>query len=483
MKVQVLTLVLALAALATAQPTIVPTNYLNTMEPQRMCDSYIRAKYGLYTTAFTQPTGGALLRVEISGPQTQDRCVYIFCDNPTHRLLIYTLTETALGRVPYSVKGYGLQIAEDYWVFGGNDSAASVIAPYTNRECVGCLDRPIDVATSACGRHFDPSNDYVFVLDQAAHRVVKLRYDVTLDSLIWVSSFGADHLKRPTALDYADYGDANSGNDDIYITDAARSNVLRFSASGVYETSYGGWGPNLASISNPTGVAVSTSPSFPRRFYVTDSHNHRVVRYYSDTNGSIIAERQHIFPLMPWPMINSVDTDAEGNVYVVNTFTHYITVLSASLDSVLTTFGGLGYEPGQFDSPSDIYIDNHEIQVCELFADSSGIQSFAIVPGTPKMANAPLPGKFHLAQNYPNPFNSSTTIMFEIPQSGRVEIIIYNILGQKVLTLADEFMAAGQHSRIWNGVNQSGEPVSSGMYFYRLRFDDKADSKKLLLLK
>jgi hypothetical protein len=144
----------------------------------------------------------------------------------------------------------------------------------------------------------------------------------------------------------------------------------------------------------------------------------------------------------------------------------------------------LGYQPGQFYYPQDIYIDNHEIQVCEDWGDSSGIQSFSITPGFPKRdAGASLPGRFSLSQNYPNPFNSSTTIMFELPEPGDVEITIYNILGQRVVELVNEKMSAGSHSKIWNGVNQSGETVSSGIYFYRLQAGEHIATKKFLLLK
>jgi hypothetical protein len=181
-------------------------------------------------------------------------------------------------------------------------------------------------------------------------------------------------------------------------------------------------------------------------------------------------------------LLNSVDTDPEGNVYVVDEFHHVIMLLSADLQ-YLGSYGQRGYEPGEFDFPLDIYIDGHEMQVCENYADSSGIQSFAIAPGSPKRESSPLPGKFFLAQNYPNPFNSNTTIMFELPEPSDVEIVIYDILGRKVVTLASEKMSAGSHSRIWTGRNQTGLTVSSGVYFYRLAAGQNVAIKKLLLLK
>ena len=99
-----------------------------------------------------------------------------------------------------------------------------------------------------------------------------------------------------------------------------------------------------------------------------------------------------------------------------------------------------------------------------------------------------LPTSFKLEQNFPNPFNSSTTIRFEVPfEQGRSEVhttlTVYNILGQKVRTLLDERKTAGRYHVIWDGRNDQGSSVASGIYFYRLRIGGNAESKKMTLLK
>jgi predicted outer membrane repeat protein len=89
-----------------------------------------------------------------------------------------------------------------------------------------------------------------------------------------------------------------------------------------------------------------------------------------------------------------------------------------------------------------------------------------------------------LHQNFPNPFNPETTIKFNLIESGDVKLKIYNIKGQKVKTLFHEVLAAGQHSVAWNGKDDSGKPVSSGIYFYKLNVNGKTEAlKKCLLLK
>jgi hypothetical protein len=96
---------------------------------------------------------------------------------------------------------------------------------------------------------------------------------------------------------------------------------------------------------------------------------------------------------------------------------------------------------------------------------------------------AGLPTEFQLAQNYPNPFNPSTTIEFALPQGSHVSLEIYNSLGQKAVTLAEGFYNAGFYSIHWDGKDQYGRYVSSGMYFYRIDAGDFSEIKKMALLK
>jgi hypothetical protein len=93
------------------------------------------------------------------------------------------------------------------------------------------------------------------------------------------------------------------------------------------------------------------------------------------------------------------------------------------------------------------------------------------------------PSDFVLFQNYPNPFNPTTTVEFLLSRSGQVKIEIYNILGQKVRTLVDENLKAGHKAVDWDGSDDSGQEVASGIYFYRIETAEFSQSKKMLLLK
>ena len=94
-----------------------------------------------------------------------------------------------------------------------------------------------------------------------------------------------------------------------------------------------------------------------------------------------------------------------------------------------------------------------------------------------------LPQHFALEQNYPNPFNPTTTIAYQIPRPALVRIDIYNMLGQHIKTLVNRKHAAGRYQVIWDGMDDNGTNVASGMYFYRMQAAGFSSMRKLLLLK
>lgn len=91
--------------------------------------------------------------------------------------------------------------------------------------------------------------------------------------------------------------------------------------------------------------------------------------------------------------------------------------------------------------------------------------------------------RFELYPNYPNPFNGSTTIRYYIPHDSKVELTIFNILGQEVRTLINKQQMKGNYSLVWDGKNNQGMEVSSGVYIYRLTSESFSKSRKLLFLK
>jgi len=111
------------------------------------------------------------------------------------------------------------------------------------------------------------------------------------------------------------------------------------------------------------------------------------------------------------------------------------------------------------------------------------IFTFSITPTKVNEEQISAPDEFELSQNYPNPFNPSTTIDYTVEKEGFADLLIYNILGQKVRTLVGEMKEAGAYSVRWDGRNEEGEKLPNGVYFYVLKTGDYTSSKKMILLK
>jgi hypothetical protein len=91
--------------------------------------------------------------------------------------------------------------------------------------------------------------------------------------------------------------------------------------------------------------------------------------------------------------------------------------------------------------------------------------------------------EFTLSQNYPNPFNPTTTLQYELPRDAQVKIRIFDIMGEEVKTLVNNQQNAGYKSVVWDATNNSGRPVSAGLYLYMIRAEDFRQTKKMVLLK
>lgn len=106
-----------------------------------------------------------------------------------------------------------------------------------------------------------------------------------------------------------------------------------------------------------------------------------------------------------------------------------------------------------------------------------------IISITSVTSNNQIPSAYYLKQNYPNPFNSNTTIPFGLPSDDNVRIVVFNSTGEMVRTLINGRFEAGTHIVQWDGLDDAGKPVSSGVYLYKLETDNYLVSKKMILMK
>ncbi|MCH7496051.1 MAG: T9SS type A sorting domain-containing protein, partial [Candidatus Marinimicrobia bacterium] len=119
----------------------------------------------------------------------------------------------------------------------------------------------------------------------------------------------------------------------------------------------------------------------------------------------------------------------------------------------------------------------------DFAGNESGFSNVAAVMITGIGDESSLPTEFALRQNYPNPFNPSTTISYSLPTASEVRIVVYNLLGNEIATIVNAQQAAGYHNVEWNGRSDSGQLVSTGVYFYRINADDFTAIRKMILMK
>jgi hypothetical protein len=164
---------------------------------------------------------------------------------------------------------------------------------------------------------------------------------------------------------------------------------------------------------------------------------------------------------------------------------------------VLTVSTGLS---GSFPAECEIVIvdcingDTHDIQgegsfTVERYSEEY-FRRYTVVAGEPGYVNekiaeilSVIPREFTLSQNYPNPFNPTTTIQYSVAVPGKVQIMVYDLLGREVKTLVNRFHEVGYGSVEWNGTDSRDVPVASGVYFYRLSAPGATKVQKMVLMK
>ena len=163
-----------------------------------------------------------------------------------------------------------------------------------------------------------------------------------------------------------------------------------------------------------------------------------------------------------------------GGVTLNNNVFYHVTITLSNTQYNFPTNAKLRFMCDASNNSDDVYID--EIEFRGLSSGAAGSQ---IQPITLNALNSNQPEVFELAQNYPNPFNPTTTIQYSLPEAAQVRLDIYNMTGQKVRTLVSGGMEAGLHSVQWDGTNEFGEKVTSGMYIYRIVAGDFVQTRKM----
>jgi len=196
---------------------------------------------------------------------------------------------------------------------------------------------------------------------------------------------------------------------------------------------------------------TNTTAKFVSRINFTDRNYTANTRNNKSINGLSFA---HIFKKgnKIRVVLTNLDTNPEDSI-LIGTFPHVLPVMVNGADNLFLS--------------ANCYIDFPYQQN----------RSIGVI------INSGVPDNFKLYQNYPNPFNPSTTIKYSISNNDFVTLKVYDVLGREVMTLVNEFQKAGIYETQFPKNQNTGSPLASGIYFYKLVAGNKSDVKKLMLIK
>jgi hypothetical protein len=322
----------------------------------------------------------------------------------------------------------------------------------------------------------------------------------------WLGDCDNPDTTKPSAIPFIDY--VNGGIDIICADsidapgDINLNNVANEIADAVLFTNYFIYGPGVFNI-NPEGQIAAS-----------DVNNDGKVLTVGDL---VYMVRIITGDAMPFPKLSPFAQSASVNMLVNHSAVAISTNSEADIGAGNFVFEHSGYEIGEpqlINGASNMTLKYHDengvlkVLVYSMEKDikiSAGTENIFAIPisgdGTidlietelsdyngnlltvTKSEQPILPKTFALHQNYPNPFNATTQIIYEVPKTAHVKIDIFNIIGQKVVTLIDCEESAGVHAIEWNGLDRSGDRATSGVYLYRLTTDNFTSEKKMVLLK
>jgi hypothetical protein len=346
----------------------------------------------------------------------------------------------------------------------------------------------VDVVAGDYLTAINPTRDSLHVLPNVNERDYKeLRagdvssYDSTGYGDNWIDGSDINFIKRYFTYDtsttgYKDVGDV-SGNGTIDLPDLLL-------ASGNYNTH--GTYPTFHKVEGrDNSNAKMELLGIPEIVYKGDEFNTNVrIENVSDLRGYQFTVK---YDPNKYEIVSSEGETVEGEFLISgnpnNNKTVFFTVddrkgkiyVGCLLGSVKTAEGSGDIVNLRFRSKVDG--DTPDIQLTNILIGNSNSEVIRLED----VAN--VPNEFKLSQNYPNPFNPETNIRFQLPEASKVTLTIYNILGQEVRSLISKNLNAGYHTIKWDGTNNFGLKVASGVYLYRLNAGSFVASKKMVFLK
>jgi len=317
---------------------------------------------------------------------------------------------------------------------------------------------------------------YVKALDDVPEHAVMTSTRSTISTTALRGDF--DGNSNVGAADFsifaANYGKTRAANEVAWVASYDLNNDGKIDASdfSIFAASYGstlklakaaaaGMPTSDIPMSLSANVDESTSMYFINVSFDKSESLKGFELYLSYNNDALEFVENSVSGLVGLNMTNVVE---DGIIRVADWF------VGEQFDGTVT----LGFRSKGMNSNLDFEIVNAMID------DVAGL---SVTTNVSDLSVKALPTVYALSQNYPNPFNPTTTIDYSIPKSGNVEIAIFNIAGQKVRTLVSQKQDAGFYKVVWDGHNDTGESVASGLYFYRLVSGSFSNIEKMTLVK
>lgn len=378
------------------------------------------------------------------------------------------------------------------------------------------------------------NGETLFILDAGQAAIIEVNADHNVTRTIPLIDTDGQLLEFASSFCY------DAGMSRFYVLDQINSRICVFDDDGAPVTSFGSFGRGVGQLTRGGELALASDG----RIFVTDRFQGQVLVY--DPDGEyvgVIGQASADAPGMAIP--TGIDIDANGILYVASTMTPSINIYHVALSPDMSRLAVAQpqFPPDGATLPADqvrmiafadVLTDGREVTGFDfqLFDDidseqplheSHGVEATVYDLGSPEsqrlvaewtpdadlsgdgdftwrartqgvdtvgewsslqaFRTSSLPTEFRLDQNYPNPFNPDTKIAFSLPRQSNVTLEVFSLLGQRVTTLHQGLLPTGYHMVNWDGADDSGSPVATGVYFYRLSTEGFVQTKKMVLLK
>lgn len=289
---------------------------------------------------------------------------------------------------------------------------------------------------------------------------IDLDNDELLDMIIGDYSGTLSHYEQDAAGSLS-FTHITSSFNDISLEDACAPTFTDLNADGLYDMIIGRGDGTLCHYSQDTFGSMSFS-------LISENFNNIDMYWFAKPSFTHLDDDG---------FLDMIIGESMGALY------HYEQDAIGSSNFNLISESFLGIDSGFFSSPTFVDINGDGLEDLLVGAENGGIRYFQRIDDTSVEQESRDLISFGMISNYPNPFNSSTHIRYNLQKLAKVQITIYNTLGQKVRLLENRYKSAGSHTIQWDGTDEHGRSLSSGLYICRMQADVYSESIKLLLVK